>query len=142
MCGDEATPLRFQERLELRPRGGVDDVLSPKPAFAGDVDAEAEVVEVVFVMGIGSDDAFDAEVAGVMPPAPVKIESRRGGVEFNPSAGLSGCLENFGDIEGVGGTLKKETTGGVPDASDVGVFDGAEDATRHGFFIMGECGVD
>lgn len=121
---------------------GVDDVLGAEPAFAGEGDAEIEKAEMGGFVGIGVNAAKDSEIAGLVPPAPVEVEAPGVGVEFDPSAVGGRGRKNFRKVDGVGLALEQEAAGGVAEAGDVGVFDGANDTIGHFLFIGGEAGVD
>ena len=77
-----------------------------------------------------------------MPPAPIKIEAPRVGIQFNPSSVGSGCIKNFRNVDGIGLALEKKPARKMTQAGDVGVFDSADDAIGHFLFIGGESGMD
>ena len=129
-------------RLEKFAKGGkgpgIDDILGPKPAFAGESDAKIEVAKVRSFMGVGVDRAENSEIAGFVPPAPIEVESPWVSVEFDPSAISGGGLEDFWDIEGVGFPFEEEAASSVAEAGDVFVLHGANDAIGHFVFIGSE----
>ena len=132
----------LKEFAELGEGAGIDDVLRTKPTFAGEGDSEIEEAEVRCFMGVGVDAAEDAQVPSFVPPAPVEIEPPRIGIQFNPRAVGRGRLKNFGNVERIGLSFEKKPAGGVPEAGDMLIFDGTDDAIGHLLFIRGKTGVD
>jgi len=129
-------------RLEKFAKGGegpsIDDILGPKPTFAGESDAKIKVAKVRSFMGVGVDRAENSEIAGLVPPAPIEVESPWVGIEFDPSACGGGGLEDFRDIEGVGFPFEQEAASSMAKAGDVFVLHGANDAIGHFVFIGSE----
>lgn len=131
MCFGGCEPL-----LDFGEGAGIEDILAAEPAFAGEADAEGEVLELGAGMGIGIDGSEDAFIAGSVPPSPIHVESAGVGVEFDDGAGLGGAIDDFFDIEGVGVALEEESTGEVSEHGDVGVFHGFDEAAGH--FVFGK----
>jgi hypothetical protein len=133
-------------RLEKFAKGGkgpgIDDILGPKPTFAGESDAKIEVAKVGSFMGVGVDRAENSEIAGFVPPAPIEVEPPWISVELDPSACGGGGSEDFRDVEGVGFSFEEEAAGGVAEAGDVFVLHGANDAIGHFVFIGSESRMD
>jgi hypothetical protein len=75
--GSSARPFAAEFLFELVQREGVDDVFGFEPAFAGDAGAEAQELGLINAVGVAIDDAFDTFVAGVMPKAPIHVQSHR-----------------------------------------------------------------
>lgn len=121
---------------------GVDDVLWTKPTFAGEGDPEIEEAEVRCFMGVGVDAAEDAQVPSFVPPAPVEIKPPRISIQFNPRSVGRGRVKNLWNVERIGLPLEKKPAGGVPEAGDMLIFDGTDDAIGHLLFIRGKSGVD
>jgi hypothetical protein len=127
---------------ELRKREGVDDISLREPAFAGDAGAEAEESSVFVAMGIAVDDAFDAFGFGVLPEAPVHVETIRVGVEFDPGASFGAGVDNGLLIDLVGFALEKESSCQMAEHVDVGVLRGANDAVGVVGFVAGKAGME
>jgi hypothetical protein len=97
---------------------------------------------VVGAVGVAVDDAFDAFFLGVMPEAPVHVESHGAGVEFDPGAVFGAGINDGGLVDFVGFALEKQASGEVAHDLDVGILHNADEALGHFGFALGETLVD
>lgn len=120
----------------------VSDVFGPEPALTGEGNPKVKKVEMSGLVCVGVDEAENPQVAGLVPPAPIEIQTPRMSIEFNPGSGGDNGIEELRNIQGVGFAVEKDSSGGMAQAGDVFVLHGPDDAVGHLFFVRSESGVD
>ena len=93
-------------------------------------------------MRVRVEAAENAEVAGAVPPAPIKVEPPRVAVELNPGAGFRRGFQHFGKVHRVRFPFEEEAAGRVAQAGDVRIFHRPEEAGGVVLFVRAETGVD
>ena len=99
--------IKSEEFAELGEGAGVHDILGAQPALPGNGHTDVEKMKMLRLVSIGIEAAKDAQIPGLVPPAPIEVEAPRVAVEFDPRAGLGGNLKHFGEIQRIGLTLKE-----------------------------------
>ena len=79
-------------------------------------------------VGVGVDDAFHSLSLGVLPQAPVEVETVRVGVELEPGAGRGAGVDDGVLVDGIGFAAEQQPAGEVAEHVDVGVLRGSDEA--------------
>ena len=117
-------------------REAIEDILTAEPAFAGNPDAEVEVLEAVYMVGIRVEGTLYALIPRASPPGPVHVHAFRGTIELDDRPGLRCAVDDFFMVYGIGIATKEKAAAQVAQHCHMRIFHGSDDPLGH--LVLGQ----